>query len=182
MEKMNRIVALSLVFAGLLAPLAVSAGLPGVGSLDKLKEQAKAVLGPEQVKSYMEPYFAIQKALAGDDLAGAKDGASQLKALIESGDKVQAAKVLLNASVSLVDSADLATARVAFNSLSEGLIVAAKTSGVQMDDVYVATCPMAADGESASWLQEGATVANPYLGTAMSTCGSVVPLNDKAGK
>jgi Cu(I)/Ag(I) efflux system membrane fusion protein len=46
--------------------------------------------------------------------------------------------------------------------------------GVLADGWYEAYCPMARDGEGASWLQREAELRNPYFGAMMLRCGDIV--------
>ena len=39
--------------------------------------------------------------------------------------------------------------------------------------VYEIYCPMAFDGEGATWLQPDPKIRNPYLGPGMGDCGEV---------
>ena len=63
---------------------------------------------------------------------------------------------------------DLSSARAAFGTLSDALLIAAKRTGRPLDaGVKVAYCPMARK----HCLQTGETIDNPYYGAAMRTCG-----------
>ena len=46
--------------------------------------------------------------------------------------------------------------------------------GVLAQGWYEAHCPMARDGEGASWLQPGSELRNPYFGAMMLRCGDIV--------
>lgn len=68
---------------------------------------------------------------------------------------------------------DVEEQREQFESLSESLILIAKTYGPFTNPIYVQTCPMVRDG-SADWLSLEQNVMNPYHGSRMLRCGSMV--------
>jgi len=118
--------------------------------------------------SIIDPYIKIQDALARDSVDGVKANAG-LIATAASGLGAPAMKIDM-AAVQLTSTGDeLAETRDRFGALSEAIVDymhglhLAPPSGVRE-----AFCPMALK----PWLQEGTTLANPYYGTAMPTCGS----------
>lgn len=68
---------------------------------------------------------------------------------------------------------DLAQARTLFYRHNLGLLRLAEL-GLLGDGWYEAHCPMARDGEGASWLQPSAELQNPYFGQMMLRCGDVL--------
>ena len=72
-------------------------------------------------------------------------------------------------ALQLAAAGDLSDARDKFGVLSEALDT--YMTGLKLrppEGVRVAFCPMV----KKPWLQEGSTLANPYYGSAMPTCGS----------
>jgi hypothetical protein len=72
------------------------------------------------------------------------------------------------AALSLTGAADLADARERFGTLSEA--IADYMTGLHLsppEGVRAAYCPMV----KKPWMQEGSTIANPYYGSEMLTCG-----------
>jgi len=116
--------------------------------------------------SIVDPYLDIQAALAQDrsDEVRAKAGeiATAATALGAPAMKID------TAALQLASAGDVADARQKFGTLSEAMI--AYMDGLHLkapDGVRTAYCPMA----KKSWLQKGDTLANPYYGTSMPTCG-----------
>ena len=118
-------------------------------------------------QAIVEPYLKIQTALANDSIDEVKASAGN----------VATAATLLGApamridtaAVQLVAAADLADAREKFGTLSDAIVT--YMDGLHItppDGVRIAYCPMA----KKPWLQQGSTLANPYYGSAMPTCGS----------
>ena len=99
-------------------------------------------------EKFLVPYEQVLKALVEENLNAAKDAAHALPN--GEGDKLQNAK-------------DLKEARNAFGELS---ITAEKLAGGQ-PGYHTFYCPMA----KKDWVQQTTTVANPYMGKDMLTCG-----------
>jgi hypothetical protein len=103
----------------------------------------------DQDKQFLNSYGKAHDALVADDLAGAK----------------QAAVDLGPAGATLAKSKSLGEARLAFDKLSDKAVkLAAGQSGY-----YVAHCPM----KNMDWVQTATTVANPYGGKDMISCGEI---------
>jgi hypothetical protein len=72
------------------------------------------------------------------------------------------------AAVQLAAAGDLEAARDRFGALSEAITTYMTGLGLTAPDgVRTAYCPMVHH----PWLQRGDTLANPYYGKAMPTCG-----------
>ena len=67
----------------------------------------------------------------------------------------------------LAKATNLETARAAFKPLSNSLIKYLADNKAGVGTYHEAFCPMA----RASWLQTEKDIKNPYMGTAMSSCG-----------
>jgi hypothetical protein len=124
------------------------------------------VKGSKMPASIVDPYLKIQTALAQDRVDDVKANAGNI-ATAAAGLGAPAMKID-TAAVQLASAAELDDARDKFGVLSEAII--AYMDGLQLvapEGVRKAYCPMA----QKPWLQEGATLANPYYGTSMATCG-----------
>ena len=103
----------------------------------------------ESDKRVLVNYEKVHAALVADDLAGAKKVANDLDA----------------AGAALAQSETLDAARAAFVALSDQAVkIAAGQPGY-----YVLHCPMVKH----DWVQTSKTVANPYGGKRMVTCGEI---------
>ena len=60
-----------------------------------------------------------------------------------------------------------------FDMLSKDIYQLVKTFGAGGQKLYYDHCPMYNDGKGANWISETKDIANPYLGKAMPTCGTV---------
>ena len=99
-------------------------------------------------EKFLVPYEQALKALVDGDLNATKDAAHAFPN--GAGDKLQNAK-------------DLKAAREAFADLS----VTAEKLAAGQPGYHVFYCPMV----KKDWVQQTTTVANPYLGKEMLTCG-----------
>jgi len=103
----------------------------------------------DQDKQFLTAYGKAHDALVVDDLASARKAGADLG--IEGAD--------------LSKSNSLDEARIAFGKLSERAVkLAAGASGY-----YVAHCPM----KNKDWVQTSTTIANPYGGKEMISCGEI---------
>ena len=127
------------------------------------------------VDTLIEPYLVIQTALAGDDLAATRAGATSLAdAISHAQEDGTMPSGLADPTRSIIDATDFDSARIEFKKLSLKMMQLVRDRGVTGETVlYFAHCPMALSGAGASWIQADKTIANPYFGSKMLRCGSV---------
>jgi Cu(I)/Ag(I) efflux system membrane fusion protein len=122
-------------------------------------------------------YLAVQQALAGDDVAGARKAFDRVHAAAQDPTSVSDAALrqrIDGAAQKGSAAQDLPAAREAFGELSKAAVDLARAQPNPLDaSLRVAFCPMAFNNAGAKWLQLGATVDNPYFGSQMLTCGSL---------
>ena len=100
-------------------------------------------------RRFLTGYEKIHLALASDDLATAR----------------RAGKELGEDGAAIANTASLKDARAAFEKLSSrAASLVASQSGY-----YVVRCPML----KKDWVQISTTIANPYYGKEMATCGEI---------
>lgn len=132
----------------------------------------------------MDAYVALQLALAGDDLAkslaavktlGKAVPAVPMKTLTGEAHAVwMADKTAMDAGLAAMAKAkDLEGIRQGFKPFSQGLTQALAHLGTAKGPYFELYCPMAFDGQGATWLSPDKTVKNPYLGPEMGDCGEV---------
>ena len=118
-------------------------------------------------QAIVEPYLKIQAALAKDSIDEVKASAGNVATAATS---LGAPAIGIDtAAVQLASTADLADAREKFGTLSNAIVT--YMDGLHItppEGVRIAYCPMA----KKPWLQQGSTLANPYYGSGMPTCGS----------
>ena len=132
---------------------------------------------PEYVDMLLKPYFELQASLSKDDLDASKNSANKFKAMLGHGPSAEDAPSMEDLGTEakkITDASDLATARAAFHVISKDIgkmVEHVGTTGKQ--DVYKMSCPMAFQGKGGEWLQDSNSLANPYYGASMYSCGSV---------
>ncbi len=124
----------------------------------------------------LDGYFAIQKALASDDLAAAQSAAAALEKdsagmTCPAEMKAECCDPAAKSAQEIAGAKDLAAARAAFQALSATMASQAESHGPDRA-VYKMHCPMAFKGKGGAWLQDSAELRNPYYGASMLKCGS----------
>jgi hypothetical protein len=126
----------------------------------------------EVSRAILDPYLKIQVALADDSAEGIHANAGNI---VTAATALGAPAMMIDtAAIRLAAAAEAATpdikdVREKFGTLSEALDT--YMTGLHIappDGVKVAFCPMVRK----PWLQEGESIANPYYGKEMPTCGS----------
>jgi hypothetical protein len=120
-------------------------------------------------KPVIENYLAAQASLAGDSMETISASAQALAQAVRTDTAKTFPTEVASQAEALAKAKDLATARKAFQPLSDSLIRFAKAGNIPAGALYEVYCPMA----KASWLQAGKTVRNPYIGQAMLHCGQI---------
>ena len=132
----------------------------------------------------LEAYFELKDALVQTDATLASDKAQALLAAMQQVDtnglSAEAAmlwevagKDATEAVESLSAETDVEVQREHFEPLSNALIDMVKSFGPFNNVVYVQRCPMVRGG-SADWLSKEEQIMNPYHGSRMLNCGSVI--------
>lgn len=145
--------------------------------VDKPVAASQWQLSKEQHAAILSGYQQAYQGLVADDLALWQHGTvafQQAVADISWPDHYPRIISALQASEGhIMHVADLIEARALFYRHNLGLLRLAEL-GLLGDGWYEAHCPMARDGEGASWLQPSAELQNPYFGQMMLRCGDVL--------
>lgn len=131
--------------------------------------KAKYEIASELATQLTSSYFAMQAALAADDLESAKASSKAMMAVTgHSGELADKIHDMLAAD-------DLNAFRYPhFQDLSNALITAVQMSPDSFaDDMLLMNCPMANDNLGADWLQASEPLQNPYFAAMMLKCGEV---------
>jgi hypothetical protein len=150
--------------AVLVVAAAACAPAPGTGK--------SPAAGAAMSGAIIDPYLKIQAALAEDSLDGVHTNAGVIvtaaTALGSPAMKIDGA-ALQHAAASEAEPPDIKAVRDKFGMLSEAIDT--YMTGLHLtppEGVKVAYCPMV----NKPWMQQGDTLANPYYGKEMPTCGS----------
>lgn len=136
------------------------------------------------VKGILEHYLHLKNALAADNSKDAATAGNDLLAVMM---KVDQSAMTAGQKKKYADLADdmkehaahiganggkIAHQRAHFEMLSTDVYDLVKAFGGGQP-LYKDFCPMANEKVGASWVSETKEIKNPYMGKAMSTCGSV---------
>ncbi len=142
-----------------------------------------------QLEPIVREYLSVQRALAGDDHAAAKEAAQLIMAGIAGvkfDKNAAAAKAFVKTSSPLAQHAkhvsmskDIEEARLGFEGLSHAVMDVLRIFGNPLSfSVVLAHCPMALGTNGADWIQGGKVIDNSYFGESMRSCGDVVRVVD----
>lgn len=149
---------------------------------------SKKVSVSKEVKESLQPlfnsYLSIKNALANDNFEQAIEEAKafelELTRINMSIFKGEAHNVWMKhsaqakkANYSLTKSKDIDLARKHFVTLSEQMVMLAKTFEPTQKTLYIQHCPMANEDNGADWISTEQEIKNPYFGEAMLKCGEV---------
>jgi hypothetical protein len=129
---------------------------------------AAVVIGRATETKYpkmLEQYEMVRAGLAADELASAKNGATNLVTAVQ--EEFAGSKLMIDASQKLAASESLDDARAAFQVMSKELVKLVEGQA----GYFVMNCPMMKDG---IWIQTTAKISNPYKGKSMPECGVIV--------
>ena len=135
------------------------------------------------LRTLFEPYLALQRALAADDLAGSRAAAAQVRDAVDAFSPTEPAPFvhayrpiahhLRMHSGQAADATTLEALRGQFEPLSTMFAHLLRRFGNPMDEpLRLAHCPMAFD-RGAEWVQADESIDNSYFGPSMRTCGSI---------
>ena len=152
--------------------------------LSKLERISVSNEFQDQLRVLFDRYTTLKDALVSGDSNQAKTNASAFlntlnKVDMKTLDQTEAHeawmaldKTLKSAGKALSETSDIKGQRNYFKPLSEGMVQAVSTFGINQK-VYNQYCPMADSNQGAFWLSKDAEIRNPYFGKAMLTCGEI---------
>ena len=72
----------------------------------------------------------------------------------------------------IAESADIEETRLELAPISEAMYSLVKAYQPNESEIYYQFCPMAKNGDGASWLSSTKEIVNPYMGQRMLKCGT----------
>lgn len=116
------------------------------------------------------PYIAMGDTLAADSLEQLPEqGAKLVQAATGMSGTAGVDAIMQGAG--RVAAQDIATARQAYEKISEGVIAYLKANPEQRKGLMLIHCTMAFKNQGASWVQPEGKIRNPYEGSMMLRCG-----------
>ena len=135
-----------------------------------------------QINGFLSGYFALNQALIEDNQDGAKAAGKKLSETLNKFDMsklageqmdfyhTQLAK-LTKGLKGINESADIEETRLGLATVSEAMYSLVKAYHPNESELYYQFCPMAKNGDGASWLSNTKEIINPYMGQRMLACG-----------
>ena len=127
-----------------------------------------------QLSELLHSYYDIKNALVAGNGATASlkadDFIIHLNAIDTKSISQDNAAALLKDASHISSSKEIKHQKEHFVKFSENMFALAKAVKLTSEPIYQAYCPM----KKASWLSSEKAIKNPYFGSAMLTCGSVM--------
>ncbi len=138
----------------------------------------------KQMNNVLLAYYGVKNALVATDGKTANEKAKTLLSALKAVDSQKLtsaqnevfkklAKHLLFDAEHITETESVEHQRDHFGDLSKNIFAMVKSFKITDTVVYYDYCPMAFDNKGGFWLSEQKTIANPYFGKKMMTCGSV---------
>lgn len=132
-----------------------------------------------QLSQLLTSYYSIKDALVAGNINKASAAATSFLKTLSGTDNKLIAKDKLPAmekdAGAIAQMKDIKHQREHFADLSVNMLAVAKSAKLSSQPVYSMYCPM----KKSYWLSSEKTVKNPYYGSAMLTCGSIVETINK---
>lgn len=149
---------------------------------DVAAEQA-APLKASGIETVYNGYFQIKDALVSSNATASAEAARSLLLAIDAVDVAAFAgneREVVMSSVgqlqaivkAIAATGNIEQQRARFSALSE-LVIGLMRQIEPRQEVFLAHCPMYADGKGADWVSKEKQIKNPYYGSKMLSCGSV---------
>lgn len=116
-------------------------------------------------------YLKLKDALVATQVADAKNAAQNLATALKGYNGCENTSLIAQ---KIADAKDIAAQRKEFTALSTDLIALFKHADLISGTIYIQHCPMANKGDGGDWLAAEKKIQNPYYGSEMMECGSVV--------
>lgn len=150
-------------------------------NIERLKVSSKF---QSQLKAVFNDYLVISKALVNDNASTPKMAAEDLLKSLQKVDMklvteepghshwMMLDEEMQKAALGISKSSDIQKQRAHFEHLSNHLINAVQTFGINQK-IYLDYCPMVNNDNGAYWLSTEEKILNPYYGASMLGCGEV---------
>jgi hypothetical protein len=128
----------------------------------------------QQVENILDQYFLIQSSLAKDSTQGVDGAAKEIASLASTAGvadpQIQKLFTQMEKAANQIQDKDLKQTRNQFFELSKPLLVYLNQFYSGEKEYYRYFCDMVKKG----WIQPKKGALNPYMGSAMPTCGELI--------
>ncbi len=126
----------------------------------------------QETTAIINSYLDLKDQLVATDGEKASAAAKSLLSILEKSES-QTKESMKTAVQQIANSTDPEEQRVAFDLVSQQILILAKSAVLTEGKLYKQYCPMAKNNEGAFWLSASDQIRNPYFGDKMLKCGSV---------
>lgn len=126
----------------------------------------------QETTEIINSYLNLKDQLVATDGEKASAAAKSLLSILEKSE-TQTKESMKVAVGQIANSTDPEEQRVAFDLVSQQILILAKSEVLTEGKLYKQYCPMAKNNEGAFWLSASDQIRNPYFGDKMLNCGSV---------
>lgn len=126
----------------------------------------------DETTAIINSYLDLKDQLVVTDGEKASVEAKKMLSVLENSQTSNLESIKV-AAQQIASSIDPEEQRVAFDLLSQQVLILAKSEMLTEGKLYKQYCPMAKNNTGAFWLSASDQIRNPYFGDKMLTCGSV---------
>jgi len=126
----------------------------------------------QETTAIINSYLDLKDQLVATDVEKASTEATKLLSVLEKS-QIQTKESLKVAVEEIANSTDPKIQRMAFDLVSQQVLILAKSAVLTEGKLYKQYCPMAKNNTGAFWLSASEEIRNPYFGDKMLKCGSV---------
>jgi len=134
------------------------------------KEQVVEFKGAE-IQGIYDGYLKLKNSLVETKYEDAKNASKKLATKLAAYDGCENTALIAD---KITNAANIEEQRKQFTFLSSDVIAMFKHADIKKGTIYVQHCPMANKGDGGDWLSSNKNIQNPYYGSEMMECGSVV--------
>lgn len=141
-----------------------------VNTVDTAKVSALA-FKDDKLPPIYAAYIKLKDELVATKFDEAKLAANKLSEALVG---IEGCENVVNIAKQIAGAKDIKTQRKQFTGLNTELIPIFKHGVLTSGTIYIQHCPMANNGDGGDWLSSEKKIQNPYYGSEMMECGSVV--------
>ena len=143
-----------------------------VASEKSQSNSASITFADENITEIILAYLDLKDALVATNGEKASLEAKNLLSILENSE-VKIKNSLKSEVEKITNTVDTDAQRLAFDLVSQQILLISKSVILTEGKLYKQYCPMAKNNEGAFWLSTSSEIRNPYFGDKMLTCGSV---------
>ncbi len=171
-KRMNKYIGALLLLALMSCQNSEHKGSEHQDSTEKVAEKEQVVeFKDAKVQGIYDGYINLKNSLVNTKYDEAKNASKALSNKLAAYDGCENTALIAD---KITSSANIEEQRKQFTFLSSDVIAMFKHADIKKGTIYVQHCPMANKGDGGDWLSSNKKIQNPYYGSEMMECGSVL--------